>query len=152
MIYELDRMITLSGNNQNQMRDIFQVFRYDTMNKIDREKKGGGRLSKEGSILGFLLGGTRFMHGTLWCTCFHMYGSFWPLIGMVWCIFGLWVIHSRWYLPFQCFRVKKSWRILKGYERNISRLRRLWSLWERCPIVIVGRRDIGQQNNILFYW
>ena len=65
MIYELDRMITLSGNNQNQMRDIFQVFRYDTMNKIDREKKGGGRLSKEGSILGFLLGGTRFMHGTL---------------------------------------------------------------------------------------
>ena len=58
---KLDRRGALGRFGQNQMRDILQGFRDEIMNEIGGVR--GGRLRRERSRLGFLLGGTSFMHG-----------------------------------------------------------------------------------------
>ena len=69
------------GINKDQIRDIFMGFQGGIMNDISGEI-GGEVVRREGSRLGFLLGGPRCMYASVKLYIFCIYFSFYTVLNM----------------------------------------------------------------------
>ena len=79
--------------NQSQIRGLLKGYKYEIRKDIGGEM--GGRLSRDISILSFLLVGTRCINSSVWFNFFQRYVTFCPNIFMGLSIFGFWVRHIR---------------------------------------------------------
>ena len=92
-----DKRVALGLFNNNQMGGLLNWVWEEIINKFGSERGGRRRgLSRETLWLGFFLEGPRCIHGST-KLFFQKYGSFHPLLCMVWWICISWVRHNIWY-------------------------------------------------------